>query len=83
MVIDGNVIATLALPIAGLMSDKPAGDLIGEQAALLRAVPETGCAIHDPFMPLSFLPLPVIPSLKISDFGLVDVDRFQVTTLEV
>ncbi len=83
VVVDGEAIATLALPIAGLMSDKPAADLIKEQAALLAALPRIGCTLHDPFMPLSFLPLPVIPSLKISDFGLVDVDRFEVTTLEV
>jgi adenine deaminase len=83
VVLDGQAIATLALPIAGLMSDKPAQDLIEEQATLLLALPRLGCELHDPFMPLSFLPLPVIPSLKISDFGLVDVDRFEVTTLEV
>jgi len=83
IVVGGEPIATLALPIAGLMSDKPAAELIEEQAALLTALPRIGCGLHDPFMPLSFLPLPVIPSLKISDFGLVDVDRFEVTTLEV
>lgn len=83
VVLDGQAIATLALPIAGLMSDKPAQELIEEQAILLTALPRLGCELHDPFMPLSFLPLPVIPSLKISDFGLVDVDRFEVTTLEV
>ena len=82
VVLDGQAIATLALPIAGLMSDKPAAELIDEQARLLEALPRIGCDLHDPFMPLSFLPLPVIPSLKISDFGLVDVDRFEVTTLE-
>jgi adenine deaminase len=65
------------------MSDKTAPELIEEQARLLTALPQIGCDLHDPFMPLSFLPLPVIPSLKISDFGLVDVDRFEVTTLEV
>ena len=83
VVVDGAAIATLALPIAGLMSDKPASELIEEQARLLKSLPRIGCELDDPFMPLSFLPLPVIPSLKISDFGLVDVDRFEVTTLEV
>ena len=88
---DGQVLALLALPIAGLMSDQPAATVIAQQRALLEAARAIGClpalnagpAPADPFMPLSFLPLPVIPHLKLTDLGLVDVDRFCLTGLEV
>lgn len=79
----GRVLAVLPLPIAGLMSDQPAEVVIAQQAALLKATHELGCPHHDPFMPLSFMPLPVIPSLKLSDLGLVDVEKFQVVGLVV
>lgn len=79
---NGQVLALLPLPIAGLMSDQPAAAVIKEQAALLDAAHALGCPHHDPFMPLSFLPLPVIPKLKLSDLGLVDVERFEVVPLE-
>jgi adenine deaminase len=79
---DGQVLALLPLPVAGLMSDRPAGEVIEQQAALLDAAHALGCPHHDPFMPLSFLPLPVIPKLKLSDLGLVDVERFEVIPLE-
>lgn len=79
----GKVLATLPLPIAGLMSDQPAPALIKQQAALLDAAKSLGCPHEDPFMPLSFLPLPVIPKLKLSDRGLVDVDKFDFVPLEV
>lgn len=78
----GRVLAVLPLPIAGLMSDQPAQTVIDQQHALLEATRALGCPHHDPFMPLSFMPLPVIPHLKISDLGLVDVDRFAVVPLE-
>jgi adenine deaminase len=77
------VLATLPLPIAGLMSDRPAGEVIEQQAELLRAAASLGCPHHDPFMPLSFLCLPVIPRLKLTDLGLVDVDAFEVVPLGV
>lgn len=80
---DGQVLALLPLPIAGLMSDRPAEDVIVSQRALLAAAKSLGCHPDDPFMPLSFLPLPVIPSLKLTDLGLVDVERFAVVPLEV
>ena len=79
---DGAVLALLPLPIAGLMSDQPAETVVAQQAALLKAAHTLGCPHHDPFMPLSFMPLPVIPSLKLTDLGLVDVDAFQVIPLE-
>ncbi|MCW5776892.1 MAG: adenine deaminase, partial [Phycisphaeraceae bacterium] len=78
----GRVLAALRLPVAGLMSDRPAGEVIAEQRALLDAAHSLGCPIHDPFMPLSFLPLVVIPHLKLSDRGLVDVDRFAFVPLD-
>lgn len=80
---DGNVLALFPLPIAGLMSDQPAATVIAQQRALMAAAQSLGCPHHDPFMPLSFMPLPVIPSLKLSDLGLVDVDQFKVVPLEV
>lgn len=80
---DGQVLALLPLPIAGLMSDEPAERVIAQQRELLRAARDLGCPFHDPFMPLSFLPLPVIPSLKLTDMGLVDVEKFAIVPLEV
>lgn len=80
---DGEVLALLALPIAGLMSDRPASEVIESQERLLEASRALGCPHHDPFMPLSFMCLPVIPKLKLTDLGLVDVDRFEVVPLYV
>ena len=60
---NGRVLALLSLPIAGLMSDQPADTVIALQARLLEASRAIGCPHPDPFMPLSFLPLPVIPHL--------------------
>lgn len=80
---DGKVLALFPLPIAGLMSDQPASIVIQQQHALMEASHALGCPHHDPFMPLSFMPLPVIPSLKLSDLGLVDVNQFKVVPLEV
>ncbi len=79
----GKVLALLELPIAGLMSDRPAMEVIAAQRALLRATHELGCVVDDPFMPLSFMCLPVIPKLKVTDLGLVDVEKFAVVELEV
>ncbi|HVU63677.1 MAG TPA: adenine deaminase [Phycisphaerales bacterium] len=79
----GKLVALLPLPIAGLMSDQPAAQVIEDQAALLRATKELGCGVEDPFMPLSFMCLPVIPKLKVTDLGLVDVEKFEVVPLEM
>jgi adenine deaminase len=74
---DGRVIASLALPIAGLMSDRRA-DLVAEEAAgVLAGFRECGCQIKNPNMQLSLLALVVIPALRISDLGLVDVNQFE------
>lgn len=73
----GNVVAELPLPIAGLMSER-AFEEVGARLKVLRAaVREMGCPLTDPFLQLAFLPLPVVPHLKITDRGLVDVDRFE------
>lgn len=72
----GRVLAELALPIAGLMSLAPAGDVVAALRALRRAASGIGCTLPEPFLQVAFLPLPVIPHLKITDLGLVDVDRF-------
>ena len=80
--VDGTtVLAKLPLPIAGLMSDQPIETVRIQMEDLLRAAHQLGSPLHDPFMAMSFLALPVIPSLKITDKGLVDVDRFQIVSL--
>ncbi len=82
-VLHGKVLALLPLPIAGLMSDQSADTVIEQQRQLLDATKAMGCPHADPFMPLSFLPLPVIPRLKLTDLGLVDVERFEIVPLEL
>ncbi len=79
---NGYVTAALALPIAGLMSNQPIESVISSLKALNQACLKLGNnVIKDPFMLLSFLSLSVIPSLKLTDKGLVDVDKFQFTSL--
>jgi adenine deaminase len=78
---DGKVLASLSLPIAGLMSEAPVAKVNLRLEALLRAAKNLGCKIPDPFMTLSFLSLPVIPELKITDKGLVDVNEFKFVPL--
>ena len=76
-VADGErVLARLPLPVAGLMSDRPVAEVRAGYDAVLSAARSLGSALHDPFMALSFMALEVIPSLKLTDRGLVDVDRF-------
>jgi adenine deaminase len=79
----GTVIATLSLPIAGLMteSEKPVESVIVELRLLHRACKKLGNVVKNPFMLLSFLALPVVPSLKLTDKGLVDVKKIQFTKL--
>jgi adenine deaminase len=74
---DGEVIGQVDLPIAGLMSTKRA-DLVAEEAAsVLEGFQACGCSIVNPNMQLSLLALVVIPALRISDLGLVDVEKFE------
>ena len=81
VVAGGRVVADLALPIAGLISPEPLEQVAASYGALKEAYRGLGGTLPDPFMALSFLALPVIPALKLTDLGLVDVDRFQVVPL--
>jgi adenine deaminase len=73
---ESKVIGKVALPIAGLMSDGPASEVASAAASVLRGFRECGCTLHNPNMQLSLLGLVVIPELRLSDMGLVDVKRF-------
>ncbi len=77
----GKVLAELPLPVAGLLSPAPLGEVAGAYGRLREAYRSLGGTIDDPFMTLSFLSLEVIPALKLTDLGLVDVNRFQVVPL--
>ena len=74
---DGEIVAELALPIAGLMSERPFEEVEQGLRRLRAAVRALGTELHEPFLQMAFLPLPVIPHLRITDKGLVDVDRFE------
>lgn len=78
-----TVLALLPLPIAGLMSDQPIEQVRARIDALLAAARRLGSTLHDPFMAMSFLALEVIPKLKLTDVGLVDVEQFAVVPLVV
>jgi adenine deaminase len=78
VVSEGTVLACLPLPIAGLMTDAPVTQVNHQLEALLRAAKSLGCGLPDPFMTLSFISLAVIPELKITDKGLVDVNQFKI-----
>lgn len=82
--VDGeNVLASLPLPIGGLMSDQPVEAVRAAMDTLLEASRTLGSELHDPFMAMSFMALEVIPSLKLTDVGLVDVEQFEVVDLFV
>ena len=72
----GRVLAEIALPLAGLMSLMPFDVIRTDLLALRAAAQSLGVVLPEPFLQVAFLPLPVIPHLKITDRGLVDVDRF-------
>jgi adenine deaminase len=80
-VADGQVQAACPLPIAGLMSDRPLEEVRDQVAALTDAAHALGCTLPDPLMTMSFLALPVIPALKLTDKGLVDVNKFDFVPL--
>jgi adenine deaminase len=83
-VLDGRVVAEVPLPLAGLMSDRGAAELAEQIAVLGRAAAEhLGVAVAEPFMQLSFIALSVIPELRLTDGGLVDVERFEYVAVEV
>jgi adenine deaminase len=74
---EGTVRAELALPLAGLTSLDPFEQVRKRLIELRRAAKDLGCTLPEPFLQVAFLPLPVIPHLKITDRGLFDVDRFE------
>lgn len=81
-VADGiRILARLPLPVAGLMSNKPITEVRRQLDDVIGAARSLGSELHDPFMALGFLALEVIPHLKLTDQGLVDVDRFEFVPL--
>jgi adenine deaminase len=78
---NGKTLASLPLPIGGLMSDQSIEEVRNCLDLLHRTAREMGCTLEEPFMALSFLALPVIPELKITDKGLVDVTKFEIVPL--
>ncbi|MEM6758024.1 MAG: adenine deaminase [Pseudomonadota bacterium] len=74
---DDEELALVELPIAGLMSDSPAADVAAKAEALGRAMQDCGCTLNNAYMQHSLLALVVIPELRISDLGLVDVRNFE------
>src|SRR6266700_2362196 len=79
---DGEVLAELPLPVGGLLADLPLAEVVERSRACTEAAARLGCRGATPFLTMSFLALSVIPSLKITDQGLVDVDRFELVPLE-
>jgi adenine deaminase len=82
-VCNGRVIEDLALPIAGLVSDQPLEYVRARVDALCASAASMGCILPDPFMTLSFLALSPIPALKVTDLGLMDSSKFEMTEIMV
>jgi adenine deaminase len=82
--LDGRVLAEVALPLAGLMSDRPAA-VVAEMLRILSAAAHEalGVTVEEPFMQLSFIALSVIPELRLTDGGLVDVNAFSYVPVEL
>jgi adenine deaminase len=81
VVADGCILARVSLPIAGLMSDRSMAEVRDQLSELHVAATQLGCALADPFMTLSFMTLPVIPEIRITDQGIVDVNRFEIVSI--
>ncbi|MFI5219664.1 MAG: adenine deaminase [Bacteroidia bacterium] len=79
--VDGNETSVIALPIAGLMSDKSCEEIGKAYSAIDKKVKQLGCKLRSPYMTLSFMALLVIPNLKLSDKGLFDGKEFKFTDL--
>jgi len=77
VVAEGKVLGSLALPIAGLLSDEPLETVVDRLEKLERSAKDLGVELPSPFATLSFLALPVIPELRLTDLGLVDVNEFK------
>jgi adenine deaminase len=82
LVVDGQVQASVPLPLGGLVSPLPVDQLVGQLQALDHAAAALGCTLEHPCMTLSFLSLSVIPSLKLTDQGLVDVAAARIVPLQ-
>ncbi len=82
-VVHGEVRARVPLPLGGLVSPLPASELVQQLRVLDAAAAELGCTLEHPCMTLSFLSLSVIPALKLTDQGLIDVETFTVIPLQV
>ena len=80
---NGKVLASLPLPIGGLMSDREPEAVVKSLIELREASRAIGCELNEPFLQLAFLSLPVIPSLKLTDKGLVDVNQFKIIPVGV
>jgi adenine deaminase len=78
-----SIIARLPLPVGGLMSDRPLEEVAGDYGRVVAAARNLGSPLADPFMAMSFLALEVIPTLKLTDQGLVDVEQFKIVDLFV
>ena len=74
---DGEVLAELPLPVAGLVSDQPLETVVEKFSELTRAVESIGCTLPDPFAAMSFLSLVPIPQIRLTDKGLVDATKFE------
>ncbi|UCH43737.1 MAG: adenine deaminase, partial [Dehalococcoidales bacterium] len=72
----GRILASLALPIAGMLSDQPLEEVVGKLKELEQVAAGLGTGLSSPFSTLSFMALPVIPELRLTDLGLVDVVKF-------
>jgi adenine deaminase len=81
VIADRGVQAELPLPVAGLLSDAPLAEVVDASRQCVEAAESLGCTFEAPFQTMSFLALSVIPKLKITDRGLVNVDRFEVVPL--
>jgi adenine deaminase len=74
---DGTELALVKLPIAGLMSDSPAEQVAASAESMMQAMRDCGCDLNNAYMQHSLLALVVIPEIRISDLGLVDVTKFE------
>jgi adenine deaminase len=81
VIAEGKMLAQLPLPIAGLMSNRLIDEVVAGLSALQEASRSMGCQLQNPFIALSFLALPVIPELKLTDRGLFDVLSFSFVRL--
>jgi adenine deaminase len=79
--VNGDEERRMELPVAGLMGLGSCEEMAASYSAIERRVMENGCLLQTPFMTMSFLALPVIPALKITDLGLFDGERFELTAL--